>query len=267
MEPQGKVAIVTGGAAGIGRAIAHALVRAGAKVCVLDLHQGDVQRVVEELNKVEPGAGIGLFGSASDAETIQRALSAAEEAFGPVDLYCANAGIASPGISFDESEWRTALDVNLLAHIRAANLLIPRWKARGQGYFLTTASSAALTSQLGDAAYAVSKHAALAFAEWLSISFHEFGVRASCLCPMGVQTNMLADLLDTREFDYRQSVGRVLSAEDVAEAVMEGLRKESFLITPQPEVLSYFRQKGEDYDRWLGGMRRLQSKIRRQEAH
>lgn len=151
-----------------------------------------------------------------------------------------------------------------MAHVRAAKLLLPEWQARGGGYFLITASSAGLTTQLGDVAYSVTKHAAVALAEWMSITYHEYGIRVSCLCPMGVKTNMLDELLEDEAFDYSGSIGRVLDAQEVAQVVIEGIKDERFLILPQPEVLEYFQRKAADYDRWLAGMRRLQSHIRRQ---
>lgn len=263
MDVVGKVAIVTGGAYGIGRAIALALAGEGARVCVFDRAIESLQAVVDEIEAKHPGSVIGVAGNAASTDDISRALQQTREAFGPIDLYCANAGVASPGVALDDQAWSESMETNLLAHIRAVNLLLPEWKERGGGYFLVTASSAGLTTQLGDVAYSVTKHAALALAEWLSITYHECGVRVSCLCPMGVKTGMLEKLLETEEYDYSASVGRVLGADEVAQVVIEGIRDERFLILPQPEVLEYFRRKADDYDRWLSGMRRLQSQIRR----
>lgn len=263
MEIAGRIAIVTGGAYGIGRAVAVALADEGAAVCVFDRTEGSLRDVVDSINAKHPGKAIGLVGNAASADDISRAIRTTTEALGPVDLYCANAGVASPGISLDDREWKETMETNLLAHVRAANILMPEWRERGSGYFLITASSAGLTTQLGDVAYSVTKHAALSLAEWLSMTYHEYGIRVSCLCPMGVKTGMLEQLLETEEYDYSESVGRVLEADEVARVVLEGIREEKFLILPQPEVMDFFRRKAADYDRWLAGMRRLQSKIRR----
>lgn len=264
MDVVDKVAVVTGGGYGIGRAIALALVEQGASVCVFDRAPEAVEALVDEINAKHPAKAIGVVGNAASTDEISCALQQTRDVFGPIDLYCANAGVATPGIALDDKAWGDALDTNLLAHVRAAKLLLPDWQARGTGYFLITASSAGLTTQLGDVAYSVTKHAALALAEWMSIAYHDYGVRVSCLCPMGVKTNMLEQLLETEEFDYSGSIGRVLDAQEVAQVVMEGIRDERFLILPQPEVLDYFQRKASDYDRWLAGMRRLQSHIRRQ---
>lgn len=263
MDVRGKVAIVTGGAYGIGRAIALALADEGARVCVFDRSVEALQTVVDEIEAKHPGQAIGAAGDAASTDDISRVLQLTREAFGPIELYCANAGIASPGVALDDKAWSESVETNLLAHIRAANMLLPEWQERGGGYFLITSSGAGLTTQLGDVAYSVTKHAAVALAEWLSITYHECGVRVSCLCPLGVKTNMLQQLLATEEYDYSGAVGRVLDADEVAQVVIEGIRNEQFLILPQPEVLEFFRRKAADYDRWLGGMRRLQSQIRR----
>ena len=232
-------------------------------VCVFDRSVESLNAVVDEIETRQPGRAIGVPGNAASTDDIARALRQTREAFGPVDLYCANAGVASPGIGLDDQAWSESIDTNLSAHIRAANLLLPEWQERGSGYFLITASGAGLTTQLGDVAYSVTKHAAVALAEWLSITYHESGVRVSCLCPMGVRTNMLQQLLETEEYDYSGAIGRVLDAEDVARIVVDGIREERFLILPQPEVLEFFRRKADNYDRWLAGMRRLQSQILR----
>ena len=265
MDIGGKVAIVTGGAYGIGRAIALALADAGASVCVFDRSGEALQAVVGEVEAKHPGRAIGAVGNAANTDDISSVLRQTREAFGPIDLYCSNAGVASPGVALDDKAWSESMETNLLAHIRAADLLLPEWQQRGSGYFLITASAAGLTTQLGDVAYSVTKHAAVALAEWLSITYHGCGVGVSCLCPLGVKTNMLQQLLENEEYDYSGAIGRVLDADEVAQIVVEGIRNEQFLILPQPEVLEFFRRKAADYDRWLGGMRRLQSQIRRPE--
>ena len=187
--------------------------------------------------------------------------------FGPVDLFCANAGVGQgTGLDTPDEVWEQAFDVNVRAHVFAARRLVPGWLERGDGYFLSTASAAGLLTQIGSAPYSVTKHAAVAFSEWLAVTFGGRGIGVSCLCPMGVNTNMLnagLDLADKQGLGARvvAAAGEVLEPEDVAQAVLEGLREERFLILPHPEVLEFFRRKGSDYDRWIAGMQRLQARI------
>jgi NADP-dependent 3-hydroxy acid dehydrogenase YdfG len=188
-------------------------------------------------------------------------IGAAESAFGPVDLFCANAGVAVGEDMATAAEWDLAFAVNVRAHISAAERLLPGWLERGTGYFLSTASAAGLASQIGSAPYAVSKHAAVAFAEWLSITYGARGVGVSCLCPMGVATAMLDAGGDRLGFRVVTAAADVLDPADVATAVIDGLRGERFLILPHPEVLEFLRRKAADYDRWLAGMRRLQARV------
>jgi NAD(P)-dependent dehydrogenase (short-subunit alcohol dehydrogenase family) len=241
---EGKVAVVTGAAGGIGAALARGLADAGARVVTTDL-RGDVD----------------LVGDVSSPEHIAAVLQLA----GPVDLYCANAGVpGAQGLGDDEDDWARTIDANVLAHVRAARLLLPGWLQRGSGYFVATASAAGLLTQIGAAPYAVTKHAAVAFAEWLSITYGARGVGVSCLCPMGVNTPLLTDGLGGKDglgFRVVAAAAAVLEPEDVATAVVEGLRDERFLILPHPEVLEFFRHKASDYDRWLSGMRRLQARL------
>jgi NAD(P)-dependent dehydrogenase (short-subunit alcohol dehydrogenase family) len=160
-----------------------------------------------------------------------------------------------------DAMWDRALSVNVRAHIVAARRLVPGWLERGAGCFVVTASAAGLLTQIGVAPYAVSKHAAVAFAEWLSVTYGDRGIHVSCLCPMGVDTPMLhgtpQDGGQSAGFEAVRSAGDILAPEDVADAVVAGLAEERFLILPHPEVLEFFRRKGSDYDRWLAGMRRL----------
>ena len=163
------------------------------------------------------------------------------------------------GLEASNAEWQKIWDVNVMAHVYAARAVLPGMLARGEGYLLQTASAAGLLSQIGSASYSVTKHAAVGFAEWLSITYGDRGIKVSCLCPQGVRTNMLQGPSGDRQTFL--SAGSV-SAEEVAECVVQGLEAEAFLILPHPEVLDYFRRKGSDYDRWLKGMRRLQAKVR-----
>jgi NAD(P)-dependent dehydrogenase (short-subunit alcohol dehydrogenase family) len=256
MDVAGKVVVVTGGASGIGRALAERFADDGAKgVVVADLDQEGATDVATDL-----GNAIAIGCDVADPAHANVLIGAAEQAFGPVDLFCANAGVAVGEDLASPAVWDLALNVNVRAHVAAAERLLPGWLERGSGYFLTTASAAGIVSQIGSAPYAVTKHAAVAFAEWLSITYGERGVGVSCLCPMGVNTPLLmdGDNLATR---IVTAAARVLEPEEVADAVVDGLRDGRFLILPHPEVGEFFRRKAADYDRWLAGMRRLQASV------
>ncbi|MEJ2885264.1 SDR family oxidoreductase [Actinomycetospora aeridis] len=250
MELRNRVAVVTGAGGGIGRALVAALADAGARVVATDLQAPDV-----------PGAAVSRALDVTDRD----ATAALLDEVGPVDLWCANAGIAAgtDPVETPDDLWDTVLDVNVRAHITAARLLLPGWLERGEGYFVATASAAGLLTQIGSAPYAVSKHAAVAFAEWLSVTYGARGIRVSALCPMGVATAMLEgagsdDTFSSLAANTVRAAGEVLSPETVAAAVVEGIGREEFLILPHPEVLTFFARKGQDYERWLAGMRRLQ---------
>jgi NAD(P)-dependent dehydrogenase (short-subunit alcohol dehydrogenase family) len=193
-------------------------------------------------------------------------IEAAQSRFGNIDLFFANAGVGGgTDLETPEREWRNAFAVNIEAHVFAAQLLVPGWVERGQGYFCCTASAAGLLTQIGSWPYAVTKHAAVAFAEWLAVTYGGRGLRVSCLCPMGVNTNMLnmptgPDGGNTAG-DVVRAAGAVLEPEDVAEVVLAGIGEERFLLLPHPEVLTFWQRKTSDYDRWLNGMRRLQSRV------
>lgn len=263
-----KVAIVTGGGNGIGAALAARLAHDGARVVVADLDADAAAAVAGVINTEKSGAAVCAGGDVSDRTQIQRLIDLAESEFGPVDLYFANAGITGvTGLDATESDWDRSIDVNLRAHIRAAQLLIPGWVDRGEGYFVSTASAAGLLTQLGSATYSVTKHAAVGFAEWLNITYGDQGVRVSCLCPMGVNTKLLysgeqsGDPLGELATRAVITAGDVLEPAAVADAVLEAIDEERFLILPHPTVLEMYRQKGIDYDRWLRGMRRYQRSL------
>lgn len=249
MELSGKVIVVTGAARGIGEAMAERFADESPRGLVLSDIDDSVEEVAERLN------GAAVVADISREKDTIRLIDTADDHFGPVDLFCANAGI---GISGDEqtadSEWDRLWDVNVMSHVHAARRLIPEWRARGEGYFLPTVSAAGLLTNLKAAQYSVTKHAALAFAEWLAVTYGDVGIKVSALCPQGVKTR----LLDAAE-EFRTLLEPVaLEPAEVAEAVVEGIRAEKFLILPHPEVEKYFQNKASDYDRWLGGMRKLQ---------
>jgi len=262
MELRDRVAVVTGGASGIGRALARRFVAEGARgVVVADLDGAGAEAVAAQIGEER---ALGLACDVTREADLVDVLARASEAFGPVDLFCANAGIGTgAGLGAADELWDRTLAVNVLAHVSAARLLVPGWIERGEGYFLSTASAAGLVTQIGDAPYAVTKHAAVAFAEWLAITYGDRGVRVSCLCPMAVDTPLLNLGVGALATEVVRAAGAVLSPDEVAGAVVEGLRDERFLILPHPEVLEFVRRKASDYDRWLAGMRRMQAAVAR----
>jgi NAD(P)-dependent dehydrogenase (short-subunit alcohol dehydrogenase family) len=266
MELSSKVAIVTGGASGIGRAMALRFADDGAKgVVVADLDGEGAQAVADQIG--EPHA-VAVRGDVATEDGVNELVERAEATFGAVDLFCANAGVAiGTDVATPDTEWDLSFAVNIRAHILAARRLLPGWLERGDGYFLSTASAAGLLTQIGSAPYAVTKHAAVAFAEWLSVTYGDQGLKVSCLCPMGVDTPVLREGLAKPGGDEAlgakvvEAAGDLLQPEQVADAVVEALAEERFLVLPHPEVLTFFRRKADDYDRWLAGMRRLQRSV------
>jgi NAD(P)-dependent dehydrogenase (short-subunit alcohol dehydrogenase family) len=255
MELAGKVVIVTGAASGIGRAMAQRFAAEGARgIAVADRDEAGAAAVADAIGA---DRAVAVPTDVSDEAQVQRLVDRTSDHFGgaPIDLFCSNAGIATGGgVEASTDEWQRIWDINVMAHVFAARAVLPGMLARGEGYLLNTASAAGLLTQIGSAPYAVTKHAAVSLAEWLSITHGDAGIKVSCLCPQGVRTPMLGDggaLLGPG----------AIEPEQVAEAVVEGLRREEFLILPHPEVREYFRRKGDDYERWLKGMRRLQSRV------
>jgi NAD(P)-dependent dehydrogenase (short-subunit alcohol dehydrogenase family) len=252
VELAGKVVVVTGGASGIGRALATRFAKEGAQaVVVADRDAEGAQAVARQIG----GAALAMACDVSVEDDVRRVIDDTEASHGAIALFCSNAGIGTPGGPEASNEsWQRIWDINLMAHVYAARHLVPRMLKRGDGYLLNTASAAGLLTQIGSAPYAVTKHAAVAFAEWLSVTYGDQGLKVSCLCPQGVRTPLLGDggaLLGPT----------AIEPEECAEAVVQGLRAEEFLILPHPEVREFFRRKGDDYERWLRGMRRLQSRV------
>jgi NAD(P)-dependent dehydrogenase (short-subunit alcohol dehydrogenase family) len=255
MNLDGRTIVVTGAAGGIGRALALRCAAAGARVAATDIQADQLMRVAGEL-----GDGhVAVACDVTDESALDAMVSGVESELGPVEVFFANAGVAigEDPIDTPDEVWDLAFSVNVRAHVLAARRLLPGWLERGEGYFVTTASAAGLLTQIGSAPYAVTKHAAVAFAEWLSVTYGDRGIRVSCLCPMGVRTAMTQG--DELAHRVVRSAGEMLEPEEVADIVVEAIDAERFLILPHPEVLTFFQRKAMDYDRWLAGMRRLQS--------
>jgi NAD(P)-dependent dehydrogenase (short-subunit alcohol dehydrogenase family) len=257
MQLRDKVIVVTGGASGIGQALCRRFAEEGARAVVAaDLNEKGARAVADEIN------GLGVKCDVSVEADVQRVVTLTERHYGPIDLFCSNAGIffgdgpEGMATSLPNDRWQRMWEVNVLSHVYAARAVLPGMIARGGGYLLQTASAAGLLNQIGDAAYSTTKHAAIGFAESLAITHGDQGIKVSVLCPQGVATPMLAGLESSP-----QAGDGLLSAEAVAEAVVEGLASEQFLILPHAQVLTYMQRKSSDYDRWLGGMRRLRRRF------
>jgi NAD(P)-dependent dehydrogenase (short-subunit alcohol dehydrogenase family) len=252
---QGAVAVVTGGAGGIGRALGVRLAAEGARVALVDL---DASRAKEAAAGV-PGA-IGLGADVGDHGAVSAMVEAVEAELGPIDVYCSNAGVASGAALGSDADWERSWRVHLLAHVFAARAVVPAMEARGSGAFVVTASAAGLLMMMQSAPYTVTKHASVAIAEWLAVQHGGAGVQFHCLCPQGVRTPMVTG--DPRGEKEVASSGRILEPDEVAAAVVEAVRANRFLVLPHPEVHDYEKLKVEDRDRWLAGMRRLLARVR-----
>ncbi|BBX26897.1 SDR family NAD(P)-dependent oxidoreductase [Mycolicibacterium alvei] len=264
MQIENSVAVITGAGSGIGRALAAAFAVAGARVIATDLDAESAEHTAEKI-RATGGKALGVQADACSTADIE-ALTTTE--FGPVDIYVANAGIiGAPGLGTDE-DWDSILDVNLRSHVRTAQVLVPQWLSRGGGYFVSVASAAGLLSQIGAAGYAVTKHAAVGFAEWLAITYGDDGVGVSCVCPLGVDTPLLDAVRTSADPDSAAGAasivqsGEVISPQDVAAATVAAVQSDSFLVLPHPQVLDMYRHKGSDYGRWIAGMRRYQRSLR-----
>jgi len=246
----GAIVVVTGGGNGIGRALCRRFAAEGARaIAVVDLDREAAETVARDID------GVAMAGDVADEATAVRVVDRVIGEHGRIDLFCSNAGIAvDGGEETPIADWQRSWGVNVMAHVHAARAVLPHMLARGSGYLLHTVSAAGLLTHIQSATYAVTKHAALAFAEWLAIAYGDRGIKVSALCPQGVRTSMLERaaasgrtfLLDT-----------AIDPDQVADEVVKGIADERFLILPHPEVAEYFRRKADDYDRWLRGMRRL----------
>ncbi len=255
MDIKGKVVIVTGGASGIGEALCRRFAKEGAEaVYVVDMNGERAKAVAEAIG------GVGVGADVSKEAEITDVVRAAEKKFGRVDIVCSNAGILvldkDNVASSSNADWQRIWEVNLMAHVYAVRAALPGMIARGEGYFVHTASAAGLLSQIGSAPYSVTKHAAVGFAESVAIAHGDDGIRVSVLCPQAVRTAMI---LGSEEGGVAGGDG-VIEPEDVAKVVVDAIREERFLILPHPQVLTYMQRKTSDYDRWIKGMQRLRRK-------
>ena len=258
MDPADKIIVVTGGANGIGRALCEAFAAAGAeKVIVVDLEEDNARAVAETLGGDAYGVNV------RDEAAIQAMVSDVESKYGCIDLFCSNAGIIALdgepwwATSAPNETWNAMWDIHVMSHVYAARACLPKMLERGRGYFLNTASAAGLLNQVGDAAYSTTKHAAVGFAESLAITHGDDGIGVSILCPQAVATRMIGDSGD----GGTAGVDGVLSVQTVAAEALAGIAEERFLILPHKEVQTYRERKTQDYDRWLGGMRKLRRAI------
>lgn len=248
MDLNGKICVITGAAGGIGRALCLAFKTAGAaEVICVDRNGSGAAETAEMVG------GASYEVDVAQEYQIQQMIHDVERDIGPIDLFWSNAGIAiAGGMETANADWQQVWTVNVMAHVWAARHLVPLMTARGGGYLVSTASAAGLLNQIGAASYGVSKHAAVGLAEWLAISHGDAGIKVSVLCPQAVRTEM------TRGHeDHVAAINGMLEPEEVAQISIEAIRDETFLILPHPEVRDYMQNKAEDYDRWLGGMRKL----------
>lgn len=248
MKVKDKVVVITGAASGIGRAMARRFAQEGSRqVVIADISEQPLKELADEIGALAIPANV------AKEEDIINLVSTTEKEFGQIDLLCSNAGIGlGGGVEADNEGWQRIWEINVMAHIFAARAALPAMIARGDGYLLNTASAAGLLTQIGSAPYAVTKHAAVSLAEWLSITHGDQGIKVSVLCPQAVRTAMTAG-----NEDGVASINGMIEPEQLCDTVIEALDEERFLVLPHPEVLTYMQRKSGDYDRWIKGMRRL----------
>jgi len=257
MDIRDKVVVVTGAASGIGAAMARRFAGDGAgAVIVTDIDAVGIAALANEV-----GGEAYVLDVTNESRTAE-VIAQVEEQYGRIDLLCLNAGIPTDGsVDAPNEDWQRTWNVNVMAHVYATRYALPGMLERGSGYILTTASAAGLLTNIGAAPYSVTKHAAVALAEWIAVTYGERGIKVSCLCPQFVDTPML-EAFGAHSDETRTWVEQIaISTEDVAQAVVDGLAEERFLILPHPEVGDYFRNKATDYDRWITGMQKLQKAV------
>ena len=254
MELSGRHVVVTGAGGGIGRALVRRFAAEGARAVVLADREPEPARSLA----TELGALAVEFDAGSES-SVRALIAEASEANGPIDVFVSNAGVpgAMGGPEAEDAVWDEAWRVNVMAHVWAARALLPGMLARGEGYLVNTASAAGLLTQVASLTYSVTKHAAVAVAEWLAIEYADAGIRVSCVCPQGVRTPMLELAMQEPTAAAALTAGGLIEPEDVADAVVAGMREERMLILPHENVAGFMARKGSDHERWLKGMRRL----------
>ena len=254
MELDNRVCVVTGGASGIGAATCRAFAAKGARVVVTDINMEGARQVAEEIG------GLAIACDVSVEAEVNNLVAESEKQLGPIDLFFNNAAVATGGnpLNTPIDVWQDQWNTNVMAHVYAVRAVLPGMLARGQGYLLHTASMAGILTSQGNLTYATTKHAVVGLAEWLSITYHDEGIRVSLLAPLGVRTPMLGDLSSPFAVS---AAGPIKEPEDVADMVVSGVQSESFLILTDPIAQTWMERKTNDPERWLTGMRRLQAKM------
>jgi NAD(P)-dependent dehydrogenase (short-subunit alcohol dehydrogenase family) len=257
VELTDRTIVITGAASGIGRALAERFAAERPRALILaDLNLEGVEAVAASLGDVARAVKADVGRETEIVALVERA----REVGGRIDLFCSNAGVPGPAggpLEASDGEWERAWRINVMAHVWAARAVLPEMLERGEGYLLTTASAAGILTQVGAMVYSVTKHAAVAAAEWLAITYGDAGIKVSCLCPLGVRTPMLDDALQETVGGAALLQDELLEPSEVAETVLAGIREERFLIFPHPQLAKYMAFKGGDNERWLAGMRRM----------
>ena len=278
MDLLGKKCVITGAASGIGLALAHKFRAEGADLVITDRSAELLVNAVGALKSTAGGACESFLVDLAVEQGNLDLVNFANQALGGIDLFFANAGvgIGTGVVETTEDEWNTAFNINFNAHRWALKAVLPQWLERGDGYFCSTASAAGMLTQPGSVPYAVTKHAALSFAEWVAITYGERGIKVSCLCPQGVNTPMIGgpvssakpenttsppDAISDLAIAAVRAGGDVLEARDVADVMVDAIKREIFLVLPHPEVKTYFERKANDRDRWIAGMRKMQARL------
>jgi NAD(P)-dependent dehydrogenase (short-subunit alcohol dehydrogenase family) len=262
MELNGRCAVVTGGGHGIGRALAERLAAEGARVVVADVNVERAERVAGRVD------GLAVECDVGDPDAIAELVRASESAFGPVHVFCSNAGFSDRGPDLESTvaQVRDIVDVNLLAHVWAAQQVVPGMIARGGGYIVQTISSAGLITGPSGMGYTLTKHGALGFAEWLALNYSHLGLVVSCLCPNAVNTGMLGrnedDGSSSADAELLASLGDVVEPEQCADLTLDAMRDGRFLVLPHERVAESFLRKATDYDQWLAGTNRRLRRMR-----
>ncbi len=257
MEIQDRVVVVTGAARGIGAAMCERFAAAGAKAVIASDRDSAVFVSADQYG------GVPVICDVANECSVIDLVETVLNRWGRIDVFCSNAGItAKGGLECSNAEWQRLWDVNVMSRLYAARAVIPAMIEAGSGYLVHTASAAGLLTEIGSAGYSVTKHADVAFAEWLSVTYGRQGIKVSCVCPLGVET----DMLDESDPIHRYLQLHSISAMQAAESIVQGIEREQFLILPHPEVAEFFRMKADNHDRWLKGMQRLKQKLTREES-